>query len=1048
MANDVNYSYYTVELGGLNTLRKIANDRDENQEIYARLNPNYGLDDVLRAGTKILVGVGSMTDTMEGFATSTLYVYKDGNAFKGRVVSIDQKTYTVDIPANPNSVEAGYPTPDISLTSIVNNIKDKDKTWYKYGVPKTTDISTLMSLNQWTNSQTTLIPVGKTVLLAVAVPGTAVSVNILKYGILGNTSRTLYVAWEWDHEVNGTEGVEVEWSYQIFDGNWVTTEEDSNVLNQSGYGQWLIGNKTTISDKEVFESTYSPDENAIAVRVRIKPKSKTSINTTIEYEWHGPSPYEFKEDWKAATPSTPKVEIKNYKMTVTYESLPIEETEVGFVQFEVIDDDGKILNDPNYKWKVGVGGYVQCSWTITAGCKYKVRGRCGRKYNGLYYYSSWSEYSSFTSAYPTIPKFKTCSVIDDDTVRFEWTKVQSAEYYVLEYILKDEEDYKKYSSAELYFEQNRGDIISVQVDAITNTTTLQVVKYVVRNIEYGSYLARVKAVNDDSAESKYSDILGFVLGLEPESPTTWSSSTSVGVGEPLTLYWVHNATDNSKETSAIIKLVQDENQQTAMEYTVYRTTDNTLKDIAATKKTTVTSLKNYNPELSSYTNTQVLEPGTLVRYATFRYVLVEDENEDVTSHFKVDTESFSGGVKLDWTVKTAGALKKTDDSPYYGQESMKRTVDIYAPPTLGIDLYRYDRTNLNGVLTTLPFFAVLRSGNTAVNQTPTGYYVSVIAQTDYTTTDEVGNEKAVIAGNKVFSRYYEVTDETHTVEFTAKDLNLKNGQIYKIACSVAMSSGLTAEAQTSSFTVSWLSQGYKPNAEVGVDKSTLTARIRPFAEGAGDSVNLFVYRREFDGSFTELVTDTNAPETGLENYGVTWITDPHPALDYARYRVVSRDKSTGIINYYDVPSYSVQEKSVVIQWDEKWQSFNAKDGDTMMNNANQSYNGSMLKLHYNIDVSNAHSPDVSLVRYIGRKRPVSYYGTQLGESATWNVVIPKSDTETLYALRRLAVYMGNVYVREPSGSGYWASISISFSQRHLDLTIPVTINITPVEGGI
>ena len=112
------------------------------------------------------------------------------------------------------------------------------------------------------------------------------------------------------------------------------------------------------------------------------------------------------------------------------------------------------------------------------------------------------------------------------------------------------------------------------------------------------------------------------------------------------------------------------------------------------------------------------------------------------------------------------------------------------------------------------------------------------------------------------------------------------------------------------------------------------------------------------------------------------------------------------------------------------------------------WTGSMLKLPYNVDVSDSGKSDVSLVKYIGRTYPVSYYGTHVDYSSTWNVDIEKDDEETLYGLRRLAIWTGNVYVREPSGSGYWANISVSFSQRHCELTIPVTLNITRVEGGI
>ena len=68
-------------------------------------------------------------------------------------------------------------------------------------------------------------------------------------------------------------------------------------------------------------------------------------------------------------------------------------------------------------------------------------------------------------------------------------------------------------------------------------------------------------------------------------------------------------------------------------------------------------------------------------------------------------------------------------------------------------------------------------------------------------------------------------------------------------------------------------------------------------------------------------------------------------------------------------------------------------------------------------------------------------------TSVWDTVIPKSDVETLYAIRRLASWMGDVYVREPSGSGYWANVNVSFDRKHGDTTIPVTIKLTRVEGG-
>ena len=143
--------------------------------------------------------------------------------------------------------------------------------------------------------------------------------------------------------------------------------------------------------------------------------------------------------------------------------------------------------------------------------------------------------------------------------------------------------------------------------------------------------------------------------------------------------------------------------------------------------------------------------------------------------------------------------------------------------------------------------------------------------------------------------------------------------------------------------------------------------------------------------------------------------------------------------------YPVGGVSVIIQWDEEWSTFDVSD-ETSVNSP--SWSGSMLKIPYNIDVTDKRSTEVSFVEYAGRKHPVSYYGTQVGETSTWSMAIPKKDKETIYALRRLSLWAGDVYVREPSGMGYWANVNVSFSQNHTEVTVPVTLDITRVEGGV
>lgn len=205
-----------------------------------------------------------------------------------------------------------------------------------------------------------------------------------------------------------------------------------------------------------------------------------------------------------------------------------------------------------------------------------------------------------------------------------------------------------------------------------------------------------------------------------------------------------------------------------------------------------------------------------------------------------------------------------------------------------------------------------------------------------------------------------------------------------------------------------------------------------------DDITLAVYRREFDGSFVEVAS-------GLKNSEQTSVTDPHPALDYARYRVVATADATGSVSYYDVPGFPINETGAIIQWDEQWSTFDA-DPDSSL--ANPPWTGSLIRLPYNFDITENVNQEVTLVNYIGRKRPVSYYGTRIGETQSWSVVIPKDDKETVYNLRRLQNWMGDVYVREPSGTGYWANIKVSFSQTHKEVTIPVSIEITRVEGGL
>lgn len=520
-------------------------------------------------------------------------------------------------------------------------------------------------------------------------------------------------------------------------------------------------------------------------------------------------------------------------------------------------------------------------------------------------------------------------------------------------------------------------------DKTSTSSGIEFTHYELTGLETGSeYFFRVRAVND-SGSSPWSSISSTSIGKKPDAPTTWSSTTTAITGELLNLYWVHNSEDGSKQTYAEVELTIGEKTNT---YTI-------------------------RPDESSEDD--------------------EDEPVDITHSYPISTSEYLEGTKILWRVRTAGVTKE------YGAWSIQRTVDIYAPPTLELKVADSYGNSIE-TLTSFPFYVSALAG--PKTQAPIGYTLTISANEAYETVDDLGNFKMVNAGDQVYSKYFD-TSEALLVELSASNIDLENNIEYAITCTVTMNSGLTAES-TVSFTVSWTDDIYEPNAEIAYDPDLYVTYIRPYCETPDGElvpdILLSVYRRESDGSFVEIVSD-------VDNSKTAFVTDPHPALDFARYRIVAVTKSTGAVSYYDVPGYPVNEPAIIIQWSENWSTFDATSDDEL---AQPPWSGSLLRLPYNISVSDSNTMDVSLVEYVGRKHPVSYYGTQVGTKATWSVEVPKTDKETLYALRRLAVWPGDAYVREPSGSGYWASIAVSFDQSYDNLVIPVSLSITRVEGGV
>lgn len=400
-------------------------------------------------------------------------------------------------------------------------------------------------------------------------------------------------------------------------------------------------------------------------------------------------------------------------------------------------------------------------------------------------------------------------------------------------------------------------------------------------------------------------------------------------------------------------------------------------------------------------------------------------------------EFFKDGAVINWKVKTKGAL---DD---YSDFSEEKTINVYISPSL--EMHLTDGTGNEVIDTVISYPLTVTGIYVAANQKPITYLLEIIANNNFDSQDSYGNDIVVTKGTVLYSEHFDI-DTNFSKILTPKDVKLDNNGEYTLNLYVTMNSGLIGWGQYI-FTVAWSQTVPEPNAEIAINRDTYQAYIRPYCifNTGFKPVKMYlsVYRRENDGRFTTIMENI---EQATDGNRYIYATDPHPALDSARYRIVAKSSTTGEMNYYDVPGIEFGEKAIIIQWDENYVPYDIDTNDRVKES--NGWNGSLLKLPYNIDVDNKIAKDVTLVEYAGRENPVSYYGVLKKQTGSWKVEVPKNDKETLYQLQRLNLYCGDVYVREPSGVGYWANINVTFSLTHLAVTVPVTLEITRVEGGM
>lgn len=513
------------------------------------------------------------------------------------------------------------------------------------------------------------------------------------------------------------------------------------------------------------------------------------------------------------------------------------------------------------------------------------------------------------------------------------------------------------------------------------------------NVETGhTWYFRVRAKNASGITGAWSDPpASAAAASKPNPPTTWTLSSTAFVDSTVTLYWTHNSADGSKPTKSEVEWSLNDGQS----HSIIVTHD-------------------LGPDDHDY---------------TFNYEL------------SLASLSFNDGDILKWRIRTQGV-----EAMGWSDYSVLREIRIYSPASLSVYVEnKVDAYPINFDITVTP-----------ATQSIVSFYLAISARDSYDDNDYMGEFQHVVAGQKVFSKNYSSLDNVDTISLTPSDINLMSGQTYDVEAIVATSAGLTAET-TTEFTLDITEPDYYLDIGITIDPDSLSAALIPGCysdvnedeegddvydiENIVDSVVLSVYRINFDGSFTPI-------EINIPNDGMTVISDPHPALDNGKYRLVALDNATGAMFFDDIVSEDLEVKGLVLQWDAKYANYLVRGIVDEIDEAaiGNMAGGTTLRLPYNVKKNESSELDVELVDYIGREHPVSYYGTQKGQKSSYSTDVPKDDVDTLDLVRRLQTWPGDVYLRAQDGLGYWAKVEVSFDRDYDSLLMPVSIDAVRVDS--
>lgn len=591
---------------------------------------------------------------------------------------------------------------------------------------------------------------------------------------------------------------------------------------------------------------------------------------------------------------------------------------------------------------------------------------------------------------------------------------------------------------------------------------------IVTGLEAGKtwYFAVNLKTGSDAQQSLFCpSVASCVIATTPDAPTLLPIPKSVTLGESVLLEWVHNNADKSAQTAAQVSIVATTVDEQQYSTTIDVTTDEhaTLSFPSTTYEDLMTVSVKVRTKGAGENWGPWSEDAQLTLYAkAFVSLQLQDAVEGGGQGLAITGLPLnllmavqSSGTLSQQVVQWSVTVKAAEMATYldvFGNKAMlssgevvcEATVDSFEDdfeqPEQLLPISAKDCVFLNGVSYEVEARALMDSGLQAEPDTasftcdfsmgmgsPTAYvtaapdwsariYPQLVAKREIADGDDYVVDVDVIRlagteeGEYTLTLAYvdsESADQTVTMDWDGS------------ATDFTMPYGWTSVTSLS------YDDGGEP---VELDGEAYTS-----AELAED-VTLSVYRIGRDGELG-LVAE------GYPNKVGVFAIDRHPTFGEMYYRVVANSTETDEITAVD--SYGTNTwKSILIQWAEEDEPDEWDDEDNIAQFAFE-----FVELPWNITVNQSSAKDVALKNYVGRRHPISLYGTQVGETGSWTCrLIKREEDWELTQLRKLAAYMGDCWVREPSGLSYPANVNVSITRAFDDLGVDVTLEVTRVDG--